>query len=179
MSTSLPILLIAVLGLFGLGFNRGDQLDKLEKLARSYPVHETRTEVTTDDLMYWQCQALINIVRQDLGASITFTNIDLPVVGMTTIDSRAIQVQERLHWTARFETLAHEAAHLLCPDELEGHGDREVCAESVAMLVVTQAGDKDGLYRSAHYLSSLKGSLHIIQDYRQEITRAARILSTR
>lgn len=157
-----------------------DTLTRLRAASVAIPTEASGIDVPTDDRFGAALARLEALVVRDLGGTVTYGPLDPEVdgVGLTNSRSRAITVDMTLHGTARFETLTHEAAHLLAPPFLIPT-DGEVFAEGVACVVDTDAGDRDAVRRSARYLAGGKTSLHVLQDYRVDILRAARRLEGR
>ena len=171
------LLLLAAVGLALVGvLDASDPLNRLERQAQAFPAYAAAVELPLDEAFYWSAKRVEAVLEQQLGAHVLY---GAPTVegaaGETLIPLRVITIDASQHWTARFETLGHEAAHLLSPPILLPT-DEDVFAEGVAYLVAAHDGDRGALRRSAHYLAGLKASLHILRDYRTEILRAAHFL---
>ncbi len=163
-----------ILGMFG-AFTV-DPLERLHQKVSQQVSFAADVEVSEDNDFYWPALRLQRILVEQLGASVVFSETEVPgAAGTTNQLSRTVTIDGKLHWTARFETLVHEAAHLLQP-KMATRMDGEVFAEAVAYLVAIHDGDKDALRRSSRYLAGQKASLHILSDYRPEILRAAKFL---
>lgn len=169
--------LLLELVLFSLLFYTPDPLHEMERQARVGLAIAGHASVTTDDRFYNECNTLQQIIEQNLAGKVTYGKTETGALGETEISSREVTIDAALHWTARFETLTHEAGHILTPAAVTNRADREAYAEAVGGLTAYYAGDHDALKRSASYLGSIKGSLHILTDYRADIIRAAKFLS--
>jgi hypothetical protein len=96
-------------------------------------------------------------------------------LGVSHRTQRVIAIADNLAADAKFETLAHELAHVLQPDRLLGHAEGEVWAEAVSYLVGLRYGYEN---RNAHlYIANWKQALHILQIYRQEIIWTASVIT--
>ncbi len=153
-----------------------DPLHQLEREASRQLAYTAAVETSTDDQFYWSALRVQAILEQNLGATVTYgVPTVLGAAGMTNPHTREVVIDEKAHWTTRFETLTHEAGHLLQPG-FPTRMDNEVFAEAVSYVVAIHDGDRDALRRSARYLSGAKASLHLLRDYRREILRAASFL---
>lgn len=149
-------------------------LRNLDDAARANHWQQAGLAFPQGDEMYWPAQELIITLQFTLGATIEFVPLEEDA-GRTAMKERLIQIDEKLHWNARFETLAHEGGHLLQPPGL-GQSERETFAEAVSYLV----GGKfkhDSLFEAAKYLAVHKDALHILTDYGDEIRQAASVLA--
>ncbi len=153
-----------------------DPLSALQRSVLSQVSYSAAVETSEDNDFYWSANRIHRILVQQLGATVSFADPAISGAAGSTSADRTVIIDSHLHWTARFETLAHEAGHLLQPDALATRMDGEVFAESVAYLVAIHDGDKEALRRSSRYLSGMKASLHIMTEYRLEILRAAAFL---
>lgn len=180
MRTSTKVLLYSIvvsIASWVFAIHESDPLRTMQRLANQRTAISGHLTTTTDDQFYNEANRLALIIQHDLGAKLLFGQPESPeALGETSYEDRSIVIQAKLHWTARFETMTHEAGHLLCPP-FQVSSDREVCAEAVGGLTDFYAGDVGALQRSADYLTFHKGSLHILSDYRQDIIRAAKFLS--
>lgn len=153
-----------------------DPLGQLERLTLSLPSYSSAVETSLDDQFYWSAQRVEAIVVEQLGAEVVYGVPPITgAAGVTNFVARVITVDQTQHWTARFETLTHEAGHLLSPT-FSSRPEGDVFAEAVSYLVAIHDGDQGALRRSAHYLSGMKMALHILREYRAEILRAAQFL---
>lgn len=157
-----------------------DPLRIMERTAFAQLAVAGHADLPTDEKFYQSAQTLEYIVEHNLGATVAYGETDIRgALGTTDPRSREVTIDQTLHWTARFETLAHEAGHLLSPPGLTTYGDREAFAEAVGGLTSFYNGDSEALTRSGHYLATVKTSLHVLSDYRSDIIRAAQFLSGR
>jgi hypothetical protein len=165
---------IAVILLIGLLNN--DPLVKLERAALAQSFYSGAAELPSDDTFYWSAQRIEHILENDLGATVVYGQPPVEgALGVTNTQTREITIDSTEHWTGRFETLAHEAAHLLQP-RFSTRQEGEAFAEAVAYVVAIHDGDYGALRRSSRYLAGAKNSLHILREYRAEILRAAAFL---
>ena len=140
------------------------------------------TRVSHGDDKYWDALALearlVDLGYQvsyhkDLRAVVGFMQT-IPVYGLTDGEEHTIQVDEDLHWNARFAVLAHEGGHVFQRSWLNREQE-ETFAEAVAMLV-----SHDGIREHARYLSShrVEAILTMLVEWRA-IYRAAAVLEDR
>lgn len=108
------------------------------------------TRISRDDAHYWQA---LNLEERLIasGWSVKYAPIEGDVFGETFPDRRAIVIEDRLHWNARYAVLAHEAGHTLQP-AWATRNQGEVFAECVAALLA-----QDGLREHARYLAKYRG----------------------
>lgn len=156
-------------------------LERLEAVARLTPAQFGDYAVPpTDDRMKGEFIALKRLSEGYLG--VVVEEVDLShgggPVGMATLSegTRQILLDKNMGFTAKFETLGHEAGHWLQPWEIHAGGDAEVFAESVGYLVSRAAGH-NSLAASGKYLAKHKASLRVLRDYAFEIHYAAFVLS--
>lgn len=174
------VLVASVVGLvFWVGLP--DPLTELEQATRAMPVLATTYNPPTDNFFIEANQALQNTVVIVMGVSLTYEDLTAKsLAGFVKLGGNAprlIHLDRTLGQTAQLETLAHEAAHLMQPRVFAAHSsDEEVFAEAVSFLVCRRFGHDD-LDAAARYLALHKGGLHVLKDYRLEITYAAAVLS--
>lgn len=156
-----------------------DPLYRLERIARSIPAISSMWAHGGNNF-YGESQVLIRIIEHDLGAHVSFQDNLEDLMGETLpVGERTIKISNKLEWTDRYETLLHEAGHLLQPPTLGNGGEAEAFAEGVLVVVATYQGDSTAIYRSANYLAMHKDTLHVLRDYRVDILRSASILEVR
>lgn len=152
-------------------------IDQLSAAATQLPSYTAAVELPLDNDFYWSAKRLEAIAASQLGITITYTTEGLDeAAGMSNSQTRQIRIDASQHWTARFETLAHEIAHLMQP-RFSTRAENEVWAETVGYLVAEHDGDHGALRRSSHYLVAFKDVLpSVLSNYRQELLRAAAFL---
>lgn len=169
-------LIVAGVGAVAFSHVSHDPLTQLERATRELPSYGAAVEGSEDNNFYWSAWRVQRILESQMGVTVQYDSPGLEgAAGMTIPSTRHIFIDPAQHWTTRFETLVHEAAHLLQP-HLDLPADREMFAESVSYMVAIHDGDHGALGRSSRYLSGVKNSLHILRDYRAEILRAAQFL---
>ena len=173
MKTTAVLLLCALLGASGWWYWQ-DPLRQLERGANRQVAWVIVYEAPSDDTLYWQTRHLESAARM-LGIAIKYGPADVGEAGRYYPETRTITINDQLHWTARFEVLAHELAHSLQPAMDPSSG--EVFADGVSTLVALRVGDLGAMTRSQRYLSAHKGHLHVLADYRDEIHRVAAFLA--
>lgn len=154
-----------------------DVLTQLESRTLTIPSYTAAIESPQDQKFYWAAQRVQRIAEQELGVTVIYTNT-MPITGAagaTNRQTREIYIDAKQQWTARFETLTHEVAHLLQP-WFEAEDPGEVFVEAVMVVVATHDGDKEVLRRSSRYLADHKASLSVLRNYRHEILRVAAFL---
>lgn len=175
------VLFLAVLAVTGPGRFSMDPLTRLERHARAVPaLHMVYMEPQDDDFFY-QTKQLEAVVQEVLGVEVNYISLEnTGLAGFTAFGPkapRAVNIDEKMHWTARLEVLAHEAGHRLAPPPIQIPGsESEVFAEAVSFLVCRAFGH-DNLNTSATYLSIYKDGLHVLHDNRMEIEYAVTVLT--
>ena len=180
-SVALGVILVALIGAIVVvashPLSDAEALRRLEARAIAIPVTQAGYHAPISTDRYHDAQRLSRITVRVLGATIAYTKDGMPgdLDGMAVPSARMITINPSLAWDARFQVLAHEAAHVIQPSTL-ATSEAEVFADAVSYLTGRRYG-YDDLETIARYLASHKQALSVLRVYATEISWAALVLT--
>lgn len=148
-----------------------DPLDKLEHQIDNYTFWEQSYDAPAGTSREQDLLRLARLVEAALGVQVQTAGAPPGVAGISSREHRIIALDGTLSPNAKFQVLAHEAAHILQPPDMT-KAEGEVFADAVSYLVT---GDDVAIF--SRYLAGNKSGLHALKTYRREIRWAASVLS--